>query len=82
MSRTPTIIPPTEDAPPPADESPKLFADGELYLVSEIAERVKCSADTVDRKMRKYKLKSVRFGARKYWGRDINRVLAAEERAD
>jgi hypothetical protein len=70
-----------EDPPAAAEEPPKLFTDGELYQVSEIAERVKCSWDTVVRLMKRHKVKCVKFGARKFWGRDVNRVVAAQERA-
>jgi excisionase family DNA binding protein len=65
---------------PGADQSPapRIFAESDLYTVAEIAERLKCGTDTVDRKMKAHKVKCIRFGAKKYLGRDLNRVLEAE----
>jgi excisionase family DNA binding protein len=58
----------------------KLFADCELYTVAEIAKRTKCSHDTVDRILRRHGVPAVRFGARKFWGAAINKVIELETR--
>ena len=70
-------IPETLESPP-LDPSapPKLFDDASLYKVSQIAERLNCSEDTVDRHIKRHGLKAVRFGVKQYFGRHLNDLLA------
>lgn len=62
--------------------APKLFADAELYKVAEIAEKLKCGTDTVEREVKRRKLRAIRFGAKKYLGSDLNRVVEAQWRGE
>lgn len=75
------MIAAASDSPLPGP-APKLFDDGELYKVAEIAEKLKCGTDTVEREVKRRKLRAIRFGARKYLGSDLNRVVEAQWRGE